>query len=111
MEVKIHDYPTRFFVTSRSESEREYLVDLARYPVGHTPDGRVVYNGSCGRSDLGAYGCRDFLYRCEPKLKRPEYAGRIFRCAHIEAARAQCLDIMIDELHKRDPNLDETIQT
>lgn len=111
MEVRMHDYPTRFHVSSRSEANKDYLVDLARYPIGTTPDGRVVYNGSCGRSDLGAYGCRDFLFRCEPRLKDPKHMGQVFRCAHIHAARLQCLDIMIAELHDRDPNIDEQFQT
>lgn len=111
MDVRPHDYPTRFFVTSRSKSDREYLVDLARYPIGVTPSGHTIFNGSCGRSDLGAYGCKDFLYRCEPFLQAAKNAGKACRCAHIHGAREQCLDIMIAELHDRDPNLDEQQQT
>lgn len=89
----------------------EYLVDLARFPRCTNQIGATVFNGSCGRSDLHAIGCRDFLFRHEPKMKDPAYDGKIFRCKHIRWARENCLDLVLEYLHRNDPNIPEEHQT
>ena len=102
MTGEIYDKPTRILVHSESDGESSYLVDLCAYPVEVAPDQRVC-NGVCQ--------CRDFIYRCEPKLKRPEHAGKIFRCKHLRWARENCFDTILLYLAGIDPNLSEKEQT
>lgn len=113
MTGRIADYPTRIYVHSESEPDVEYLVDLTafpRYQEGIGPDARVVYNGSCGRSDMGVIGCRNFLFKCEPRLKEPENVGKIYRCKHIRWARENCLDFILPKMKEMDPNIPEEHQ-
>lgn len=108
---RIADYPTRIYVHSESDKDAEYLVDLVAFPRELPGSETVIFNGSCGRSDLGALGCRDFLYRCEPRLKELENVGKIYRCKHIRWARENCLDFLLPVMQRNDPNHDETHQT
>ena len=101
MTGEIYDHPSRLLVKSRSDSNVSYLVDLCKYPVGVAP-GVVICNGTCQ--------CSDFIYRCEPKLKKPEYMGRIFRCAHLNWARENCLDFILNYMREHDQNVSEDHQ-
>lgn len=111
MRCRIADYPTRGYVQSESEEGVEYLVDLTRFTVGWMEDGTPIYNGSCGRSDLGAIGCKDFIYRCEPMLKKPENAGKCYRCKHLRFFREHAIDFLLPKMQEMDPNHDESLQT
>lgn len=111
MTGRVADYPTRIYVCSRTREEIEYLVDLCRYIIGWMPDGTPIYNGSCGRSDLGALGCENFRFDLEPLLKNPENAGKVYRCAHIRWAREHALDFVLPHMEANDPNPPETAQT
>jgi len=114
--------PHRFWVTSESEGEKQYCVELNAYPLGLNAQGDMVFNGACiatidpnGGPDEGHHGCRDFIYRCEPKLKRPENMGRVHRCKHCRQVRDYLRDLSLDKivltLIASDPNLDEKYQT
>ncbi len=111
MNCRIFDYPTRIVVSSESETDVEYVVDLCRFPVGLDQNGNMVFNGSCGRSDLGVKGCRNFIYKCEPMLKKPENMGKIYRCKHIREAREHALDFILPKMCEMDPNKPEEFQT
>lgn len=88
---EIQDYPTRILVNSEENPEEEaYLVDLCRYKVGN------VFNGVCQ--------CKDFVFRCEPRLKRPDNTT-IFRCKHIRYARENVIDALLPIIHASDPNI------
>lgn len=90
---EIQDYPTRILVNSEEHPEEEaYLVDLCGYKVGN------VFNGVCQ--------CKDFVFRCEPRLKRPGNTI-ICRCKHIRYAREIVLDYVLPAMRKHDPNIDE----
>ena len=92
MEAEVYNSPTTILVTSESEGDKaSYLVDLCAYEV--MPN---VFNGSCQ--------CRDFLYRHEPKLKNPEFMGKVFRCKHIRYARDHALDFILPVLCRADKN-------
>lgn len=120
MKVRIDDNcPHRMWVTSEEDGSREYCVELGKYPVGLNEHGVMVYNGACimtsdpnaEKHELGMHGCKDFIYRCEPKLKKPENMGKVFRCKHCRAAREFALDFIVPHLLKIDPNIDEDYQT
>lgn len=111
MKVRIDDYPTRFWVSSESDSDTEYIVSLCEFPVGTDDQGNLIYNGACGAPDgLRTHGCKNFKFGCEPKLNKPENMGKIFRCKHIRAAREHALDFMLPYLCKNDPNIPENEQ-
>jgi hypothetical protein len=96
-------------VHSESESDQSYLVNLGRWPLGRDARGVMQYNGSCG---CGAgIGCKDFMYRCEPNLKKPENKGKVYRCKHIRWARENVLDFLIEHMARNDPNRPEEEQT
>jgi hypothetical protein len=103
MQGHVFDYPTRLLVHSESERDESYLVDLCAYPRGKNAEGFQIYNGSCL--------CRHFLFNLEPKLKDPQYDGKIFRCKHQKWARENVLDYLLPVMHKADTNHDESIQT
>lgn len=108
MKGEIFDYPSRVLVTSEEDEHKAYLVDLTMWPLGRDERGIMQFNGSCG---CGAnIGCKDFLYRCEPKLKRPENKGKVFRCKHCRWARENVLDFLLEHLRKNDPNHPEELQ-
>ncbi len=95
MQGEIFDYPTRLLIHSEAEGDKAaYLVDLCAYPVT-VPGEKEVYNGACQ--------CKDFIYRCEPKLRLPDNAA-IHRCKHCRAARAMALDFILPEMDRMDPN-------
>ena len=100
---EIFDYPTRVLVNSEEKPEEVYLVDLTALPRGIDHDGYMQFNGSCQ--------CKDFIYRCLPKLKIPENKGMICRCKHLRYAREHALSFILPELKKADPNTDEDTQT
>ncbi len=100
---KIHDYPTRLVVHSETDQDESYLVDLTAFQRGTSADGTPIYNGSCM--------CRHFAFSCEPKLKQPQYDGKIFRCKHIRWARENVLDYLLPVMKQHDPNIEESEQT
>ncbi len=106
MKCRLADYPTRFYVTSRTEEGVEYLVDLCAFPV--TVDGVRVFNGSCGVRGAPETMCNDFRYRCQKTMKIP---GKICRCAHIIFARENCIDFMLPRMAEADPNRHESFQS
>jgi hypothetical protein len=121
MRVRPDENPRRFWVSSESDGEREYCVELNKWPLGLNKSGDMVFNGSCiatmdpNGMDEGHYGCKDFIYRCEPKLRRPDNMGRAFRCKHIIAVRDHLKDLSLDKiinvLIASDKNLDEEQMT
>lgn len=113
MNVRMDDNcPHRFWVSSESDGDKEYCVELGRFPLGFSDQGAMIFNGACmattdpNLSSDGPcmVGCRNFLYRCEPMLRKPENMGKVFRCKHIRAAREHALDLIIPFLVKADPN-------
>ncbi len=117
MKVRLDDNCChRFWVSSETDGEREYCVELGSYPLGLNEHGVMVYNGACvatidpnGREE-GHHGCRDFVFRCEPKLKRPENMGKTFRCKHLKCAREVALDFIVPALIRSDRNIPEDQQ-
>lgn len=104
MKARVADYPTRVYVTSEEEPDCEYLIDLLAWELGLDKDTALMqYNGSCQ--------CKDYLYRCLPRLKKAENMGRVFRCKHIRWAREHALEFMLPKLKEADPNIDEEFQT
>lgn len=102
--------PHQGWVSSESEGGKEYCVELGAYPVGLNEHGVMVYNGACGRTKARIHGCRDFIFRCEPKLKNPDNMGKVFRCKHIRAYREFALDCVIPMLVRSDPNIPDENQ-
>lgn len=106
-------YTTRFWVSSESEGDKEYLVELAAYPLGYNEHGSMRFNGACictkSPEDQAMHGCPSFIYNQEPQLKRPDNKGKAFRCKHINFVRAyiesMSVDGMIEQLARLDPNL------
>ena len=66
--------PLRWLVSSESESEQAYLVDLAEYG----------FNGQCG--------CQHFAYRLKRKLDQGE-RGPHLECKHIAPARRAFMEM------------------
>jgi hypothetical protein len=97
MTGELYDSPVHILVHSESEGDKaSYLVDLCGYDVNrYNPTVGALYNGGCQ--------CKDFLYRCLPKLKDP-FNDKVFRCKHIRWARENCLDFILPYLAKSDPN-------
>lgn len=102
MEAYVHDYPTRVMVSSRSDPNSWYLVDLCEHKVGEE------FNGSCqcGHFLLGE-GKRPSLKK---QLEAPGNTA-IHRCAHIRYAREHALEILLPVLAAADPNHHESLQT
>jgi hypothetical protein len=102
MKVRMESARLReFVVSSESEADAEYHVDLCAFPLGADANGITIFNGSCGFGDIN--GCADFRYRCLKNLKHnPE--RKMFRCKHIKAARQVALDIVLQFVEKTDPN-------
>ena len=103
--------PHIFWVSSESESGTEYCVELGAYPRGKDERGLEIYNGACGRTKDRIHGCKDFIFRCEPKLKNPQNVGKVFRCKHCIAVRNYAIDLIIPYLLKADPNIPDENQT
>lgn len=104
--------PHRFWVSSESDGDREYCVELGAHPLGPNEQGVMIYNGACvatmdpnATTDDGhtTHGCKDFVYNKQPKLRK--FPGSAFRCKHIRAAREFALDFLIPHLLKADPNI------
>jgi hypothetical protein len=104
---------TRFWVSSESEHEAEYLVELAENPIGRNPMGALIFNGACISTkkpeSVTEWGCAHFRYKCESELKRPSNMGKSFRCKHIIFARnwmsSLATDTLIAKLAEQNPNL------
>ncbi len=103
MHARVADYPTRVYVTSEEEPEAEYLVDLVEWEIGLSEQGFMQFNGSCQ--------CKDYLYRCLPRLKKPEDMGKVFRCKHVRWAREHALEFMLPRIKAADPNIEEKYQS
>lgn len=101
--------PCRYWVSSESDGGVEYLVDLCEHEVGLDPDGVMEFNGVCGLTNERIHGCRDFIFRCEPLLKKPENMGKIFRCKHIRCAEAYALKLLKPYMRASRPNLHEDL--
>ncbi len=95
MKLQVHDYPTRFLVTSESDERDSYLVDLTDYKIGE------VFNGSCT--------CPHFQYQLKKRLTEPSNKFN-YRCKHIKAARDNALDFLLPYLKAADPNTNEDNQ-
>ncbi len=110
---------TRFWVTSESDGDTEYLVEAAQFKLGLNSHGVMKFNGACigtkSPEEWLEVGCKDFLYRCEPKLKKPENAGKVYRCKHCRAVREYldgfALDGFIARLAALNPNIPDEHQT
>ena len=103
--------PCRFIVTSESEQDKEYVVDLCEYPLGVDENGVMIFNGACGLTHARIQGCADFRFRCEPKLRNSANGSQPHRCKHIVFARSCALDFVLPFLKKADPNIHEDYQT
>lgn len=100
------------WVTSESDVDEagvpiEYIVDLCEYPVEIPGANNIIFNGACGLTKERIHGCKDFIYRWEPMLKRDNRIIR--RCKHLRAAREHALDLILPALKRADPNLDEDL--
>lgn len=115
MKVRIDDNdPCRYVVSSESDSGKEYVVDLCRYPLGKDAEGNLIFNGACVATQGDCkhegehvMGCRDFVFRCEPLLRRERNVGKAFRCKHCRAARDYALTCLLPYLAKNRPNVRE----
>jgi hypothetical protein len=100
--------PHRYWVSSEDDAGKEYCVDICDFPIGLDADGIMEFNGHCfmTKTDDGHeyHGCKDFLYRCLPRLKKEENMGRVFRCKHCRAAETYALKLLKPYLLKADPN-------
>jgi hypothetical protein len=103
-------HPRLFWVTSETEGEDSYIVDLCANELGIDQDGNMIFNGKCGGPN-GERGCKDYYYRCGPSLKKPENAGKVYRCKHIRSARDYALNLLLPHIKKTDPNIEEEFQT
>lgn len=99
MRGEVWDYPQFILVHSESEEGAAYLVDLCAFPVGKNSMGKPIFNGKCQ--------CRDFIFRCEPELKKRSNKGKIFRCKHARWARENVLDYLLPIIKENNPNVDE----
>lgn len=100
-------HPRIFLVTSESESGKVYHVDLCEYELGLDENGNMRFNGACGLTNERIHGCKDFLIRCEPNLKKPENKGKVFRCKHVRSSREAALDIILPHIKRTDPSPNE----
>jgi hypothetical protein len=111
MTVRMDDNcPHQFWVSSETAGGEEYCVELAAYPLGLNEHGIPAFNGACGRTAARIRGCKDFIFRCEPKLKNPVNAGKTFRCKHCRAVREFALDLVVPYLVRADPNIPDEQQ-
>ncbi len=106
--------PHRFWVTSESEQDKSYQVELGKFPVGLNEQGVMVFNGACICTKTPdawyEYGCEDFRFRCEPKLKDPRNMGKRFQCKHIKSSREFALDFIVPHLVAADKNMPDDHQ-
>lgn len=110
MKVRMEDNdPCLYCVSSESDGGTEYVVDLCLHPLGLDEDGNMDFNGACictrGPNEWLEVGCKDFTYRCAPNLKKPENAGKVFRCKHCRAARDYAFRLLLPYVAKSRPNL------
>lgn len=96
MKAQIYDYPQYLLVHSESDQGAAYLVDLCAFPYGKNEVGKPLFNGRCQ--------CKDFLFRCEPNLKKRSNKGKVFRCKHIAHARLVALDYLLPVIKENNPN-------
>jgi len=112
MRVRMDDSnPARYWVTSEDDPDNEYCVDICDFPLGHDKDGIMNFNGSCFMTktpDQYLYhGCKNFLYRCLPRLKKPEFMGMTFRCKHCTAAEEYALRLLKPYIKRANPNTED----
>jgi hypothetical protein len=112
MKVRMLDSdPCCYLVSSESDNGVEYVVDLCLHPLGLDEDGNQDFNGACistrGTSEWTEAGCRDFVYRCAPMLKKPENKGKVYRCKHCRAARDYAFRLLLPYVAKSRPNQKE----
>lgn len=62
----------------------------------------MVYNGACigtkGPDAWEQHGCRNFIFKCEPILRKPEGMGQVHRCKHVRAVRDYLRDLSLDRI-------------
>lgn len=114
MKVRMADNcPHKFWVTSEEEPDKEYCVDICEHELGLDEDGVMEFNGSCFLTktpDEYEYrGCKDFLFRCLPRLRKEENMGKVFRCKHIRAAESYALKLLKPYLKKHNPNNEDEV--
>lgn len=108
MNVKLEgNDPCVYIVSSETDAGLEYIVDLCVHPLGLDKDGNMDYNGACigtrGKDEWLEHGCRDFIFRCEPAIRKPENMGRIYRCKHVRAARDYAFRLLLPYIAKNRP--------
>ena len=110
MKVKMLDDPCTYLVTSESDGEVSYVVDLCLYPLGHDADGNMDFNGACistrGKDEWLEHGCSDFIYRCLPNLKVPGNT-KVYRCKHCRAGRDYAFRSLLPYVAKQRPQQKE----
>lgn len=102
--------PARYWVSSEDDGDKEYCVDICEFPLG-IEDGVMLFNGSCfltrTTDQYDYHGCKDFLYRCLPRLKKPEFMGKTFRCKHCRAAEDYALKLLKPYIKKMSPSAED----
>ena len=78
--IPIKGEPTRFYVQSATNPDREYLVDIDAYDC------------------IGQCACPNFTFNLNKHLRHGR-RGNQFRCKHIEAARDYALNLTL-KLHR-----------
>lgn len=79
MNVRRHDHPLRFLVTSENRPDIDHLVDLGEF------------------GGFGECSCEDFEFRILPVIAEKGTSG-LTRCKHLIAARSTLADIVIAKL-------------
>jgi hypothetical protein len=110
MKVRQEDNdPCRYIVSSESDGDTEYVVDICMNPIGLDEYGRMKFNGACVEThkpnEWLEVGCPDFRYRCNRGLKNPANAGKTFRCKHCVAAREYAFGSLLPFVAKNRPNI------
>jgi hypothetical protein len=96
MKAEVYDYPQFILIHSESDEGAAYLVDLCAFPYDKNTVGKPLFNGRCQ--------CKDFIFRCEPNLKKKVNKGKVFRCKHVVLARAVALDYLLPYIKANNPN-------
>lgn len=104
-----------FWISSESDSEKEYLVRLGQYPLGLNDNGSMKFNGACICTKTPEiwheFGCEDWRYRCEPRLKDPKNIGKSFRCKHVKYCIEVAFETILPHLVATDKNIPDEHQT
>ena len=99
-----------YIVSSESETDVEYVVDLCAHPLGLDADGNMQFNGACvmtrKNDEWIEHGCRDFIFRCEPIIKRLQPGEiKFHRCKHLKYASEYAFKLLLPHLAKRQKNI------